>query len=132
MYPNVNAGDLAFYYHLDKKCEPGDIVAVKNGKKRELHRVIACGGDVVNIDETGEILVNGMGLDFERIFSGTTVSEESGRPNGAIKYPYTVPDGAFFLVNDNRNEITDSRSLGAYLPQQIDGKVISILRTRGL
>jgi len=131
MYPNINAGDLAFYYHLDKSCEPGDIVAVKNGKKRDFYRVIACGGDKVEINKDGQIFVNDLMLDFERIFAGSTLNED-GEVIGTTQYPYTVPDGAFFLINDNRSEIYDSRTVGAFLPQQIDGKVISILRTRGL
>lgn len=131
MYPNINAGDLAFYYRLDKSCEPGDIVAVKDGKKHDFYRVVACAGDTVEINQDGYIIVNGMMLDFERIFAGSTL-DDNGEIIGSIQYPYKVPDQGFFLVNDNRYEDFDSRTQGAFMPDKIDGKVISILRTRGL
>lgn len=131
MYPNINPGDLAFYYHLDKGCETGDIVAVKNGKKRDFYRVIACGGDKVEISKSGDLIVNGMSLDFDRVFAGSSVDID-GNILGAINYPYTVPENSFFLVGDNRDEVTDSRLRGAFAASEIDGKVISILRTREL
>ncbi len=131
MYPNINAGDLAFYYHLDKSCEPGEIAVVKNGKKRDFYRIVACGGDKVEISQSGEILVNGMSLDIDRIYAGEFL-DENGDNRSPLRYPYFVPENSFFLINDNRDEVSDSRAVGAFEAERIDGKVISILRTRGL
>ena len=131
MYPNINGGDLAFYYHLDKSCHAGDVVTVKRDGERQFLRVIACGGDEVTITSSNSILVNGSSLDIDREFSGSLVDLDDNIL-GNTKYPYKVPDGYYFLVGDNRYEVNDSRSVGAYSESQIDGKVISILRTRGI
>lgn len=131
MYPNVNSGDLAFYYHLDKTCHAGDVVTVKREKERQFLRVIACGGDEVTITSSDSILVNGSALDIDREYSGSLVDIDDNIL-GEMKYPYKVPEGYFFLVGDNRYELDDSRTFGAYPKNQIDGKVISILRTRGI
>lgn len=131
MYPNINGGDLAFYYHLDKSCHSGDVVTVKGQEERQFLRVIACGGDEVTITASNTILVNGSSLDIDREFSGSLVDIDDNIL-GEIKYPYKVPEGYFFLVGDNRYELDDSRSFGAYPKNMIDGKVLSILRTRGI
>ena len=131
MYPNVNSGDLAFYYHLDKTCHAGDVVMVKREGERQFLRVIACGGDKVTITSSNSILVNGSALDIDHEYSGALVDIDDNIL-GVINYPYEVPEGYFFLVGDNRYELEDSRSFGAYPKNQIDGKVISILRTRGI
>jgi len=131
MYPNVNPGDLAIYYRFDKACNPGDIVVVENDERSDLYRVAACGGDRVEISEFDELLVNGMSLDFERIYAGS-MTDEDGNVISPIDFPYTVPASELFLVNDNRDELTDSRAVGAFSAKNIRGRVISILRTRGL
>ena len=131
MYPNVNSGDLVFYYHLDKSCHAGDVVTVKREGERQFLRVIACGGDEVMVTSSDSILVNGSALDIDREFGGSLVDID-GNILGEIKYPYKVPEGYFFLVGDNRYELDDSRVVGAYPKNQIDGKVISLLRTRGM
>jgi len=131
MYPNVNGGDLAFYYHLDKTCHAGDVVTVKREGERQFLRVIACGGDEVVITSSNSILVNGSSLDIDREFSGSLVDIDDNIL-GDLQYPYKVPEGYFFLVGDNRYELSDSRTFGAYPKNQIDGKVISLLRTRGI
>ena len=131
MYPNVNSGDLVFYYHLDKSCHAGDVVTVKREGERQFLRVIACGGDEVTVTSSDSILVNGSALDIDREFGGSLVDVD-GNILGEIKYPYKVPEDYFFLVGDNRYELDDSRAVGAYPKNQIDGKVISLLRTRGM
>ena len=127
MSPNINGGDLALYYHLDKSCHPGDIIAIKEGGGRAFLRVVACGGDKVTMTESGKLQVNGAALDIDKVFTGKDKVN-----NNSIDYPYTVPDGYFFAVGDNRDEPNDSRTFGAYPPEDIDGKLISILRTRGI
>lgn len=131
MYPNVNSGDLAFYYHLDKSCHAGDVVTVKREGTRQFLRVVACGGDEVTITSSNSILVNGSALDIDHEYSGSLVDIDDNIL-GEIKYPYKVPEGYFFLVSDNRYELEDSRVFGAYPKNQIDGKVISLMRTRGI
>lgn len=131
MYPNINSGDLAFYYHLDKTCRAGDVVTVKREGERQFLRVIACGGDEVTVSSSNSIFINGSALDIDHEYSGSLVDIDDNIL-GEIKYPYKVPEGYFFLVGDNRYELEDSRTFGAYSKNQIDGKVISLMRTRGI
>lgn len=49
-----------------------------------------------------------------------------------MTYPYTVPEGCLFILNDYRTHGRDSRHFGAVPQQDAAGKVITLLRRRGL
>lgn len=66
-------------------------------------RVIATGGDEVNIDEDGNVFVNG-----EALKEGSYTVPVSRR-YGDLSYPVTVPDGHVMLLGDNRPLSSDSR-----------------------
>lgn len=85
----------------------GDIVVVDSPElnRRIVKRVIGRAGDHVVVDATG-VRLNGHRLD-EPYISGP------GGPTGA----YDVPQGAVFLLGDNRAHSTDSRTwANPYLP----------------
>lgn len=125
MMPNINGGDLAFFYHLDNKYEIDDVVTYFNGDSRLYSRVIAKGGDTIEIKDD-LIYVNSYPIDSIKIFSGELTGQDR------VQYPYTVPSDEVFVINDNRDEKIDSRNLGSIKIKDLDGKVISIIRTRGL
>ena len=83
-------------------------------------RVIGVPGDVVNIDENG-ISINGEFLE-ESYTAGLT------QANGAGQYPMTLEEGEYFVLGDNRESSRDSRNFGAIKDNQIEGKVIAVLR----
>ncbi len=85
------------------KAERGDIVAFKKENALMLKRVIAVGGDVVDISEAGKVLVNGNELNETYLSTNYT-------QNGTETYPLTVPQGEVFVAGDNRAVATDSRS----------------------
>lgn len=82
--------------------------------------------DVVTIDDTGSLTVNGTTQTGEILYP--TYPDE----DGSLTYPYTVPENCVFVLGDYRTRATDSRLLGAVSLDQVEGKVITILRRRGL
>lgn len=104
--------------------ERGDVVVVDsyiNYGKPLVKRVIAKGGDVVDVDtEKGLVYVNGEALQEPYApAEGTLVA-------GNMPFPLTVPEGSLFLMGDNRQHSTDSRfaSVGFVDERDILGKVL--------
>ena len=83
-------------------------------------RVIATGGQTVNIDfTTGEVFVDGVLLEEDYI-AGNTIDSEGF--SGSV----TVPEGKLFVMGDNREHSTDSRSdaIGLLDERYIVGKAM--------
>ena len=92
--------------------------------QRRFGRVVATGGDVVNIGETGSLIINGTTQGGEIMFP-TEV-------RGDLEYPYRVPDGCVYVLGDYRTNATDSRDYGPIPMEEVEGKLFTILRRRGL
>ena len=86
--------------------------------------VAAVGGDGVMLEEDGTLRVNGT------LHAGEVLYPTY--PAGGVTYPYTVPEGCLFILNDYRTRGRDSRHFGAVPQQDAAGKVITLLRRRGL
>lgn len=125
MYPRIRDGDLMIYYRLQRDYAVGDVVTFTRDGTRYTSRIVALSGDVVDINDDGELLVNG-NVQSEEIFYPTEAVE------GKTTFPYDVPADSVFLLSDFRTNATDSRNYGAVAIQDLDGKVISILRRRGV
>lgn len=97
----------------------GDITAFYHGNKLLIKRYIAGPSDWVNIDEFGNVFVNGRELDEPYL-----TEKSLGQTN--IELPYQVPDERFFLMGDNRDVSVDSRNtaVGCVAEDQIVGKVV--------
>ena len=103
--------------------EKGDVVIYQKGDAVYIGRIVAFETDTVMMDDSGKILVN-----------GTTQSGEIMYPTYAkegIEYPYRVPEG-LFLLGDYRTQARDSRDFGPVPLDNIKGKVITIVRRRGV
>lgn len=125
MYPAVKDGDLIIGYRLDKP-QIGDVVLIKKNDKSYVGRIIAQTGDIIEIDDSGEVKLNGS-LQSENVFYNTYADEESN-----VTYPLTVSSDSYFVLVDMRKDGEDSRTYGTVSSDEIIGTAISFLRVRGL
>lgn len=106
MKPTLNGGDWLTVSVINSTIDRGDIVIITQPNDINeplVKRVIAVGGDTLNIDfETGEVQVNGEIIDEPYIFEPT---HRQGDFNGPVK----IPEGYLFVMGDNRNDSLDSR-----------------------
>lgn len=125
MAPSVKSGDLVFYFRLDKQYAAADVVAVKIAGSFQTRRVVAVGGDTVNLSAEG-LLVNGY-FQQEDDAAGETLPYTDG-----ITFPVVLKENQVFLLGDNRENASDSRLYGAVDGSDTLGKVVLLLRRRNL
>jgi signal peptidase I len=125
MYPRLRDGDLILYYRLEKDYQIGDVVTFEMNGTTFLGRIVAQGGDVVEINSDGQLLVNG-NVQQEEIFYPTEPQD------GDVTYPCTVEKDSYFILCDYRTMGFDSRTYGTVPRSTLDGKIITILRRRGI
>jgi signal peptidase I len=126
MYPRVRDGDLILSFRLERDYEIGDVVSFQINGRDRVARIVAQGGDVVDLSDDGELMINGNVEEEDEIFYRTD-------PEGIdITYPYTVDEDSYFLLCDFRTGAEDSRSYGAISQSDLEGKVITVLRHRGI
>ena len=53
-------------------------------------------------------------------------------PRDNAEYTAVIPEGTLFVLGDHRTDTQDSRDYGPIPLDSVEGKVISILRRRGL
>ena len=124
MHPAVNDGDLVIALKLQRPYLNAAVLYRHDGKTRT-GRVVGLPGNVIDISEKGELLVNGA-IASEDIYYPTYQAE-----NSTVRYPYTVEEGKAFILNDYREDTDDSRAFGAIDLSEIDGPLILSLRRRG-
>lgn len=122
-YPMIKDGDLCITYRL-AKLQQGDVIAYKKDGETKFGRIIAFEGDSVEI-ENDYITVNGYGIFEDTLYP--TSSE-----GASITFPYTVSDNCVFVLNDYRGDVSDSRTYGGISLDDALGKVIFVMRRRGI
>ncbi len=99
--------------------QSGDIIAFYFNNKTLLKRVIGVAGDIIDIDDSGTVYVNGEALEEPYL-------NEKALGECDIELPYQVPDERVFVMGDHRSTSVDSRStaVGCVAEEAVVGKVI--------
>lgn len=130
MYPAMKDGDLCVIFRTPamrlarESLAQGDVIAYTHEGKRYFARVVAVAGDEVSLAPNGSVTVNGAAEPGEILFPTYD--------GGTLTYPLTVPEGCLYVLGDYRTRADDSRDHGLITLDQVDGKVLTLLRRREL
>lgn len=118
MTPTLHDGDVVVSLKAGSYSR-GDIVAFWYNNKILVKRIIAFAGEWVDIDESGNVTVNGTPLEEPYL-------EEKALGLCDITLPYQVPESRIFVMGDHRSTSTDSRTtaVGCVAEEQIVGKLV--------
>ncbi len=124
MYPTL--ADSGHYWlnrfsYVISEPRQNDIVALKDPRDNilEVKRIIAMPGESVYL-KNGQVYVNGKLLDEPYLPAKTPTYAYEKNENEFI----CIGRNEFFVMGDNRNNSTDSRTFGAVPRQNIVGKVV--------
>jgi len=123
MSPKILDGDLAMFYRLGKDYSIGDLLLLDFKGERQIRRVVARAGDVVDITEDG-LIINGALQQEPEIYHQTR------RYDNGLAFPLTVGDGQVFVLGDARENATDSRVYGPVNAKDTLGTLIAVIRRR--
>lgn len=118
MSPTFQEGEIVVSLKT-KNLKTGDVIAFYHGNNILVKRVIAGAGSWVNIEEDGNVYVDGSLLEEPYV-------DELAIGKADIEFPYQVPDGQWFVLGDHRSVSVDSRNLeiGSVSQNEIVGKII--------
>ena len=117
MTPTLNEGVVVVSVK-GSSFEQGDLIAFYYGNKILVKRCIATPGQWVDIDEDGNVYVDGNRLNEPYV-------KEKAFGDCDIKLPYQVPEDRYFCMGDHRETSVDSRnsSVGCISKEQIIGRI---------
>lgn len=119
MYPALMDGDLTLTYSKAEYVK-NDVVFYKADGKEYCGRVVAKAGDSIRFSDDGKFYVNGMVQSNEIAFP-------TNLPENAAKN-IIVPANSVYILGDYRTSCVDSRELGFISLDDVDSKIIALLR----
>lgn len=122
MYPALHDGDLTLIWHKSEYVKD-DIVFYKANGTEYCGRVVAKGGDRIRFAGDGRFYVNGSAQISNAVFP--TYSDDG-------ENEFVVPENSVYVLGDYRTDCTDSRTLGAIPLDDVNAKVISVVRHKKL
>ncbi|MBE7058128.1 MAG: signal peptidase I [Ruminococcaceae bacterium] len=118
MNPTLENGDIVVCVKTTN-LKRGDICGMYYNNHLLVKRVVGLPGDSIEMDEAGNLFVNGEYVD-EPYVSEKILGECD------LDFPYIVPEQTVFILGDNRPVAVDSRNeqFGCISYEEIQGKII--------
>lgn len=122
MYPTIKDNDQIMVTKIYNKnsLKRGDIVVFESKELKEelIKRLIGLPNDKVKITTAGEVYVNGVKIEQKYVVN-----------NGGKDGNFTVPEGHYFFLGDNRSNSLDARYWkNPYIPwEDVRGKARFII-----
>lgn len=118
MTPTMDEGDVVISVK-GSSFRQGDLVAFYMGNKILVKRCIALPGQWVDLDEDGNVYVDGILLEEPYL-------TEKAFGDCNIELPYQVPENRYFCMGDHRATSVDSRhtEIGCVSEEQVVGKIV--------
>lgn len=116
MLPTIQLGDSLYAEKIsllfEDEPEVGQVYTFTNPEDPSetlIKRVIAVGGQTIDLRD-GDVYVDGVKLDEPYVHGQQT---KAMRSTAGVTYPYTIPEGEFWAMGDNRGNSSDSRVFGS-------------------
>lgn len=118
MAPTLEDGNIVLAIN-GAKYQKGDVIAFYYNNNILIKRVIGVSGDWIDIDNAGNVFVNG-----EKLEEPYLVEKALGETN--IELPYQVPENRIFVMGDNRAVSIDSRNtaVGCINKEMVVGRLL--------
>lgn len=118
MAPTLQEGEIVIAVK-GTSFQQGDLIAFYVGNNILVKRYIAGPGQWVDMDEEGNVYVDGVLLEEPYL-------QEKSLGNANLEFPYQVPESRYFCMGDYRSTSVDSRhtQVGCVAQEQIVGKIV--------